>query len=183
MVRFIFFVSMSPPDHMSNNQLLDNIKSWRIPGSYEAHEQIWINLDKVFHDAGFMLWPNTFSFILRIADHALSSGFGYTIPSCGKEGAGLLKYLHQFNYHVCSFICPFNPCLISIDRIHSCKLHVPKMDLMSSSTSSSLEMKDMTIWKSLRQLQLERTVCWALTMLFRCLCSFSLKISFLVCSP
>ena len=147
-VGFILLVSRSPPDHRSNNQLPDNIESWRIPGSYAAHEQIWLNLDKVFRDAGFMLWPNAFSFVLRIADHASSSGFGYTIPSRGREGGGLLKMLRQFNYHVCSFICLLHPCLISIDRIHSRELHVPEMDLMSSSVPSSSEKKDMTIWKS-----------------------------------
>ena len=84
-----------------NNQLPGDIETWRIPGDYAAHEQIWINLDNVFRDAGITLWPNAFSLILRIADYPSSSGFGYTIPTRGKEGAGSLKRLRQYNYHVC----------------------------------------------------------------------------------
>ena len=38
-----------------------------------------INLEKVFRDAGFMLWPNVFCSMLRIPDYPLSSKFGYTI--------------------------------------------------------------------------------------------------------
>ena len=80
------------------------------------------------------------------------------------------------------FISLFCPWLISIDRIHSRELPVPEMDSMSSSVSSPLEMKDITIWKFSGQSQLERTACWALIILFPWLWSFSLKISFLVFS-
>jgi hypothetical protein len=111
----------------------------------EAEEQIWINLDKVFRDAGFTLWPHAIVSILRIADYPSSSGFGYAIPSRGKEGVGSLRDLRRFEYRVCIFICLFNPCLISIDRIHACELHVLEMDLMSSFALSSLETKGMTI--------------------------------------
>ena len=120
--------------------------TWTLPGdTYEAEEQIWINLDKVFRDAGFTLWPNALFFVLRIADYPLSSGFGYAIPTRGKDGVGALEMLREFEYHVCSFIGLFNSCLISVDRIHSPELHVPEMDLMSSSALSSLETKDMNI--------------------------------------
>ena len=111
------------------NQLPGDLRSWRVPGdSTAAHEQIWIDLHKVFQDEGITLWPNAFSFVLRIADYPSSSGFGYVIPTCKKHGIGSLKNLRHYNYHVCSFICLFNPCLISIDRMHSRELHVPKMD-------------------------------------------------------
>ena len=185
-VAFIYFLCVWVVSWSQgyNNQLPGNIEAWRIPGtSYAAHEQIWINLDKVFRDAGFTLWPNALFSILRIADYPSSGGFGYAIPTRGKEGVGSLKKLRQYNYHVCSFICLFNPCLMSIDRIHFRELHVPKVDSMSSSVLSLLEKKGLTIWKSSRQLQPERTACWALTILFLCLWNFSLKISFSVFSP
>ena len=144
-VAFIFFVSRLPLDYY-NNQLPGNICTWRLPGdNCEVEEQIWINLNEVFRDAGFTFWPNAFCSMLRIADYPSSSGFGYAIPTRGKEGVGSLKKLRQFEYHVCCFICLFNSCLRSIDRIHSRELHVPEMDLMSSSALSSLEMKGITI--------------------------------------
>ena len=121
--------------------------------------------------------------MLRIPDYPSSSGFGYTIPTRGKNGVGALAMLREFDYHVCRFICLFYSCLTCIDRIHSRELHVPEMDLMSLSASSSLETNGMTIWKSSGQSQLERIACWALTILFPCLWSFSLKISFSVFSP
>ena len=71
-------------------------------GVTEAEERIWINLDKVFRDAGFTLWPHSHFSILRIADYPSSSGFGYAIPSRGKEGVGSLKKIRQFEYTVCS---------------------------------------------------------------------------------
>ena len=49
------------------------------------------------------------------------------IPTGGK-GVGSLKKLRQFNYHLCSFICLFNPCLIS-DGIYL-DSREPEMDLM-----------------------------------------------------
>ena len=123
--------------------------TWRLPGNTcAAEEQIWINLDKVFRDAGFMLWPktpNVLHSILRVADYPSSSGFGYAIPSRGKDGVGSLKKLRQFEYRVCISICLFNPFLISIDRIHSREPHVHEMVWMSSSALSSLERKGMTI--------------------------------------
>ena len=86
-------------------------------------------------------------------------------------------------HHVCSFIRIFYPCLTFTDRIHARERHVLEMDLMSLSAQSSLEMKDMTIWNFSGQLRLERIACWATTILFRCLWSLSLKISFSVYSP
>ena len=131
-----------------------------------------------------MLWPNAFCSLLRIPDYPLSSGFGYTIPTRRKKGVGSLGNLLIFDYRVCSFIRLFYPCLLTLtDRTHVCELHVLVMDLMSSSVSSLLERKGTTIWKSSRQLLLERTACWAPTILFPCLWSFSLKISFSVFSP
>ena len=111
-----------------------------------AEDQIWINLDQVFRDAGFTLWPNAFCFLLRIDDYPSSSGFGYVIPTRGKKGVGALKMLREFDCRVCSLIRLFNPFwLTSMDRIHSRELHVPEMDLMLSSVSSSLETKGITI--------------------------------------
>ena len=87
------------------NQLPGNICTWRIPGnSNEAEEQIWINLDKVFRDAGFNLWPNTFYSLLMISDYPSSSGFGYAIPTRAEKGVGSLVNLRKFDYRVCSFI-------------------------------------------------------------------------------
>ena len=83
-----------------NNQLPGNICTWRLPGDDDAEHQIWINLDKVFRDAGFILWPLAFSFMLRIADYPSSSGFGYVIPTRGKKGAGALGMLLDFDCRV-----------------------------------------------------------------------------------
>ena len=149
-VAFIFFVFRSPPDYRAlisfNDQLPGNICTWRLPGdNYKLEEQIWINLDKVFRDAGLTLWPHAFYSTLRIRDYPSSGGFGYVLPTRGKKGAGGLAKLLDFNYNVCSFICLFYPCLTSIDRIHSRELHVPGMDLMLSFASSSLETNGMSI--------------------------------------
>ena len=79
---------------------------WRLPAEKDldnAEEGIWIILDKVFRDAGFTLWPHVHFSILRIADYPSSSGFGYAIPSRGKEGVGALRKLRQFEYTVGSF--------------------------------------------------------------------------------
>ena len=108
-LRSFFFVSRLSPDHRGKkNQLPGDMITWRLPGNTcAAEEQIWINLDKVFHDAGFMLWPKTPNIlhsILRIADYPSSSGFGYAIPSRGKDGVGSLRKLRQFEYRVCTFL-------------------------------------------------------------------------------
>jgi hypothetical protein len=104
-VPLIFFVSRS-----HKNQLPGNICTWRLPG--KLMRQIWIILD---NDTGFTLWPNAFCSELRIADYPSSGGFGYAIPTRGKGGrgrAGTLGQLRKFEYHVCGFICLFNPCSV-----------------------------------------------------------------------
>ena len=91
-----------------------------MPGrTLEAHEEIWIKLEKVFRDAGFTLWSHALSFILKIADYPSSSGFGYAIPSRGINGVlGSVSKLRQFEYSVCGiFICLIQQplCLIFIE--------------------------------------------------------------------
>ena len=77
------------------------MKTWRVPGnSSEEEEQIWINLDKVFRDAGFSLWPYACWSTLRIPEYPSSSGFGYAIPSRGSVGVGSLADLRDFQHHV-----------------------------------------------------------------------------------
>ena len=98
-----FFISRSPPHQIYNNQLPGNFEAWKIPSSFEENEQIWRNLEKVFRDAGFTFWPSALLNLLRVSDYPSSSGFGYVIPSRGKEGVGSLKKILQFNYPVCSF--------------------------------------------------------------------------------
>ena len=154
-VSFIFIWYRSPWHLLIiiTNQLPDNHCTWRVPGeTYE--EQIWINLDKVFRDAGIMLWSNAYHCVLRIPDHASSSGFGYVIPTRIKGAVGSLSMLREFNYLVCSlvFYSTLNQHLLR-DRMHACELHVPEMDLMSSSALSSLERMGMTIWKFSGQLR------------------------------
>jgi hypothetical protein len=78
------------------------MQTWRVPGKgYDVEEQIWINLDKVFRDAGLMLWPHFFYFMLKISEYPSSSGFGYIIPTRGNVGIGSLEALREFQYHVC----------------------------------------------------------------------------------
>ena len=81
------------------------METWRVPGRGHAmEEQIWINLDKVFRDAGFTLWPHIFYFLLRVAEYPSSSGFGYVIPTRGNVGVGSLEDLREFEYHVCTVL-------------------------------------------------------------------------------
>ena len=78
------------------------METWRVPGRGHAmEEQIWINLDKVFRDAEFSLWPYALWSILRISEYPSSSGFGYAIPTRGKKGVGSLAELREFQYNVC----------------------------------------------------------------------------------
>ena len=92
-----------------NNQLPGNMETWRLPGDdYEEEEQIWINLDKVFRDAGFTLWPHVIYFMLRISEYPLSSGFGYALPSRGNLGVGSLAKLREFQYHVCKVLSVYS---------------------------------------------------------------------------
>ena len=85
------------------------METWRVPGnSSEEEEQIWINLDKVFRDAGFSLWPYAFWSKLRISEYPSSSGFGYAIPSRGNVGLGSLAKLCEFQYHVCVVLSVFS---------------------------------------------------------------------------
>ena len=128
---------------------------------------------------GIILWPNAYCCTLWNSVLPSSSGFGYVIPTRGKKGVGSLAMLRKFNNLVRSLIRqipPILPYLTSTGKIHAYKLHVPEMGLMSSSALSSLEMKGTT---TLGKLRLERTACWALTILIPCLWSFSSKISFL----
>ena len=102
-VSFIFILYRSPSNY--NNQLPDNHCTWRVPGdTYEAEEHIWINLDKLFRDAGIMLWSNAYHCTLKIPDHASSSGFGYVIPTRIKGAVGSLAMLREFDYTVCSLV-------------------------------------------------------------------------------
>jgi hypothetical protein len=85
--------------------------------------------------------------MLKISEYPSSIGFGYAIPTRGKDVVGSAADLREFQYYVCSFICLsyYYPCLTFTDRIHARELHVPEMDLMSSSALSSLETKGMII--------------------------------------
>ena len=99
-------------------QLPSDICTWRNPGNTcEVDEQIWINLDEVFRDAGFKLWPNVFHSLLMISDYPSSSGFGYAIPTRREKGVGSLVNLRKFDYNVCIFI--FIPPLPNILLIES----------------------------------------------------------------
>ena len=84
----------------NNNQLPSNICAWRQPaGGFVTDERIWKNLDKeVFRDAGFTIWPHALYSSFRIADFPSLSGFGYAIPSRGKDG---VESLCQFEHTVC----------------------------------------------------------------------------------
>ena len=78
------------------------MQTWRVPGNtYEIEQQIWINVDKVFRDAGFTLWPHACCSLLKISEYPSSSGFGYAIPTRGNVGVGSVGKLRQFQYHVC----------------------------------------------------------------------------------
>ena len=91
------------------------METWRIPGSsHEVEEQIWINLNKVFRDAGFTLWPHAFCSMLRVFENPSSSGFGYVIPTRGNVGVGpgSLKMLREFQYHVCIVLTVYSTTLV-----------------------------------------------------------------------
>ena len=102
---------------------------------------------KEFRDVGIMLWPHAFCYMLRIPDHASLYGFGYMyfLPTQAREKkgkVGSLAMLRDLNYLVRDLIHLFYSCLIFTDKIHARQLHVPEMDLMSS---SALETKGLTI--------------------------------------
>ena len=91
-------------------QLPNNMQTWRLPGGgVKAEEQLWINLDKVFSDAGFTLWPHAFHSMLRISEYPSSSGFGYAIPTRVKDEVGSVADLREFQYHVCIFYSSILP--------------------------------------------------------------------------
>ena len=52
------FLSKKLPDKRAITKLPTNLDVWRMPGDAEAEEQIWRNLDGLFRDGGFALWPN-----------------------------------------------------------------------------------------------------------------------------
>ena len=83
-----------------NNQLPGNIGAWKKPaGGFETDERIWNNLDQeFFRDAGFTIWPHSLHSAFMVADLPSLSGFGYALPSCGKDG---VESLCQFHYTVC----------------------------------------------------------------------------------
>ena len=83
-----------------NNQLPGNLWTWRLPGNGDQEHQIWINLNKVFRDAGFILWPLAFSFLHVVADYPSSSGFGHALPSRGEKDVGGLGMLREFDCRV-----------------------------------------------------------------------------------
>ena len=98
---------------------------------------------------GIILWPHAFCCILRIPDHASLYGFRYImmyfIPTQAREKkgkVGFLAMLRDFNDLLRNLIHLFYSCLIFTDKIHARQLHVPEMDLMSS---SALETKGLTI--------------------------------------
>jgi hypothetical protein len=78
-----------------------------MPGdSHEAEEKIWLDLDRVFSDRGYILWPNAFLSTLGSPGrtYPLSSGFGYATPSRGivheVSDLGTAHRLMQFDYIV-----------------------------------------------------------------------------------
>ena len=119
-----------------------------MPGDAEAEEQIWRNLDGLFRDGGFALWPNVFGCTLKTPDGATASpsGFGYAIPSRTDPNLiGTVGRLRRFDYRVGSFIPLFYRCLMFMERIHSRELRVPEMDMTLSSALSSLGAKGTNI--------------------------------------
>jgi hypothetical protein len=100
-------VNKSWPDFVNNIQLPPDLDTWRIPGeSCEAEEKIWQNLDQVFNDHGYTLWPNSHLSILASpgGSYPISSGFGYVTSSRGivnkVDPAGTARRLTRFNYIV-----------------------------------------------------------------------------------
>ena len=89
-----------------NTQLPPDLDTWRMPGeSHEAEEKIWQDLDPVFRDRGYTLWPYAFlSTILSPGkSYPKSSGFGYATSSRGierQDHLGTARLLIQFDYIV-----------------------------------------------------------------------------------
>ncbi|KAF8964364.1 kinase-like domain-containing protein [Flammula alnicola] len=85
-------------------KLPENLDTWRMPGeSEEAEEQIWIDLEEVFHKAGFTLWPHAFGPVLRTPGNTypLSSGYGYATPArtnYDQTQSGAVGRLRRFDY-------------------------------------------------------------------------------------
>ena len=85
-------------------QLPGNLSTWRQPGKCpEAEEKIWTDLDHVFRDAGYSLWPYAFSSILKSPGLAfpLSSGFGYAVSArshMAPDSIGTAGRLRRFEY-------------------------------------------------------------------------------------
>ncbi|PPQ81146.1 hypothetical protein CVT25_015198, partial [Psilocybe cyanescens] len=82
--------------------LPQNLDTWRSPGnSWEAENQIWFDLDDVFRDAGYTLWPHALNSTLHTPGdtYPLSSGFGYSTPNrIQPTGPGTLARLRRFNF-------------------------------------------------------------------------------------
>ncbi|KAF8806766.1 hypothetical protein BYT27DRAFT_7100370 [Phlegmacium glaucopus] len=85
--------------------LPSNLDTWRQPGKCpEAEEKVWMDLDQVFRDAGFTLWPHAFFSILKApgSEFPLSSGFGYAVSSRQMEAPnsiGTVGRLRSFEYN------------------------------------------------------------------------------------
>jgi hypothetical protein len=92
---------------MNDHQLPPDLDTWRMPGnSNEAEEKIWRDLDQVFRDGGYTLWPHAFLSTLGSPGktYPLSSGFGYATPSRGitneETPVGTARKLLRFDYTV-----------------------------------------------------------------------------------
>ena len=105
-VRTIFLFGFLADDSLFHLhlQLPNDLDTWRMPGnSTQAEEQIWQDLDEVFRDRGFTLWPNAFYSTLSSPGltYPLSSGFSYATPSRGIiGGVGTVQRLCRFDYLV-----------------------------------------------------------------------------------
>ena len=128
----------------SNSQLPSSLRAWRLPGSEEMNEQIWNNLDEVFQEAGFTLWPYGgwgFQFFPG-GTHPSVTGFGYVSPFRSHFNAvGGLVNLQTFQYLVCRLdrlFSPFSRFILKC-RIPSVEPPAPEMDLMSLSALLLME--------------------------------------------
>jgi hypothetical protein len=86
-----------------NVQLPSNLQTWRLPGPKKAEEQIWKDLNSVFHNAGFTLWLYEGFNFLRAPDNANCSttGFGFVVPfRLDPKAVGGLQMLRIFEYAV-----------------------------------------------------------------------------------
>ncbi|KAG5638071.1 hypothetical protein H0H81_002039, partial [Sphagnurus paluster] len=79
-----------------------NLDIWRQPGSsWEDEEKIWKDLDEVFREAGFTLWPHQFCAVVKTPDltYPISNGFGYASPGrTDLNRIGNVGMLRRFDY-------------------------------------------------------------------------------------